>query len=172
VLGALVLIGLLGGLGVFGSAEPRVTAEAADGAHEVDPAPPEPAAAQDEPGHEGHGHGPLPAAQAQTIEASHLLVAYQGALRAAPTTTRSKEDAKKRALEALSKAKKGTAFEKLVAEYSDEPGAAARGGKLGAFTRDRMVKPFADAAFALKPGQISPDLVETPFGFHVIQRTK
>jgi parvulin-like peptidyl-prolyl isomerase len=111
-------------------------------------------------------------ADRETVEASHLLVAYQGSRRAAPTVTRTKEEAKKRAEEALAKAKKkGAEFEKVVAEYSDEPRAAERGGKLGAFTRRRMAKEFSDAAFALKPGEIS-GIVETPFGYHVILRTK
>ena len=99
-------------------------------------------------------------------------MSYKGALRANPAVTRTKEEAKARAEEALKKArKKGADFAKIVAEYSDEPGAAARGGTLGSFTRNRMVKPFADAAFLLKVGEIS-DVVETAFGYHVILRTK
>ena len=96
---------------------------------------------------------------------------YQGSMRAAPTVTRSKEEAKKRAEEGLAKVKKGEDFAKVVGEYSDEPGAGPRGGALGAFTADRMIKPFSDAAFKLKVGQVS-GIVETPFGFHVIKRTK
>ena len=62
---------------------------------------------------------------------------------------------------------KGADFAKLASEKSTDPG-AANGGDLGFFTADRMVKPFADAAFAMKPGEIS-DPVQTQFGWHVIK---
>ncbi|HET9954712.1 MAG TPA: peptidylprolyl isomerase, partial [Polyangiaceae bacterium] len=167
---ALVLLGTAGGLGLLGGMAPPRRAAAEEVIQ-----PSKPATATDkQPERQAAPPSPAAAAVAQDserIEASHLLVAYQGALRVDPKVTRTKEEAKKRAQEALAKAKKGAAFDKLVAEYSDEPRAAERKGALGSFTRRQMVKPFADAAFALKPGQIS-DVVETNFGFHVIQRTK
>jgi peptidyl-prolyl cis-trans isomerase D len=61
-------------------------------------------------------------------------------------------------------------FAKIAREKSKDPGSAANGGDLGWFGRAMMTKPFEDAAFALKEGQIS-DVVETDFGFHVIQVT-
>ncbi len=109
--------------------------------------------------------------QGEQVGAAHVLIAYKGSMRADPKVTRTKEEAKKRAQEVIKKAKAGGDFAKLAAEYSDEPGADKRGGNLGMFTRQRMVKPFADAAFNLKPGQVS-DVVETQFGYHVIKRTQ
>jgi parvulin-like peptidyl-prolyl isomerase len=115
---------------------------------------------------------PTPAAAPEPeVAASHILIQYKGSMRAPATITRTKEEAKKLATDVMNKAKKGADFAALAGQYSDEPGAKERGGSLGKFTRPRMVKPFADAAFALKPGEIS-GLVETDFGFHVIKRTE
>jgi peptidyl-prolyl cis-trans isomerase C len=62
----------------------------------------------------------------------------------------------------------GADFATLAKAKSIEPGAKDSGGDLGYFTQDKMVKPFADAAFALKVNQIS-DPVQTQFGWHIIQ---
>ena len=111
------------------------------------------------------------ARQPNEIGARHILVMHAQSKSKPPNVTRTREDAQKRAQEVLAKIAKGAVFEELVNEYSDEPGAAERHGDLGVFDRAQMVKPFADAAFALKVGEVS-GIVETPFGFHVIKRTE
>lgn len=107
----------------------------------------------------------------ETIAAQHVLVAYSGAKGAPVKIKRTKADAKKRAEEVAAKAKKGDDFTELVKVYSDEPGAIDRLGNLGKFKREAMVKPFSDAAFALKVNETS-EVVETEFGFHVIKRNQ
>jgi NIMA-interacting peptidyl-prolyl cis-trans isomerase 1 len=105
------------------------------------------------------------------IIAQHILVAYKTAKRAPKGVTRSKADAKARASEALAKIRSGTTFEDAVTQYSDDAGSADRMGSVGKFRRDAMDPAFSAAAFALRVGQVS-DLVETPFGFHIIKRTQ
>ena len=104
------------------------------------------------------------------IGARHLLVKYAGAKKA-DGVTRTREDACLRAMKARDALRDGADFAKVVEEYSEEPGAASREGSLGTIERADVVPPFADAAFELDIGQLS-DVVETDFGFHVIQRTE
>ncbi len=105
----------------------------------------------------------------EKVRASHILVSTK------PTDPKAdpnqvKAEAKKKAEELLKKVKDGGDFAALAKENSDCP-SKAQGGDLGSFGRDQMAKPFEDAAFGLKVGQIS-DLVETQFGYHIIKVTE
>jgi hypothetical protein len=111
-----------------------------------------------------------PEALPAKIAAQHLLVAYKGAASVPKGVTRTKAEARKRVEEAARRAQAGEDFSQLVAEYSDD-GTKANRGNLGVFTPDKMVKPFADAAFALPVDGVS-GVVETKFGFHVIKRNQ
>src|SRR4051794_3287343 len=87
----------------------------------------------------------------QEVHARHVLVETE-------------DEAKKVA----TRVKGGEDFAKVAGEASKDPGSKSDGGDLGFFTKDRMVQPFAEAAFKLEPGQIS-DPVKSQFGWHVIK---
>ena len=115
---------------------------------------------------------PTPVAPPEpSVRAAHILISFKGAKMSDAKVTRTKEEAKKLATDLAKKAKgaKADGFGALAKKFSDDKGSAQNGGDLGEFTRPRMVKPFSDAAFALKPGEVSP-VVESDFGFHVIRR--
>lgn len=118
-----------------------------------------------------------PAAKTKTpagewITAQHILVAYKGAKNAPYAVTRSKEEARKRAEEALAKVKDPKLdFADVVNIYSDDPASKERLGSVGKIKRDSVVKEFADAAWALDVDEVS-GVVESPFGFHVIKRNQ
>ena len=79
--------------------------------------------------------------------------------------------AKAAAADVLRRAKAGEDFAKLARELSQDPGSAGSGGDLGYVSKGEMVPQFEDALFKLKKGEISPEPVRTPFGFHVIKVT-
>jgi NIMA-interacting peptidyl-prolyl cis-trans isomerase 1 len=111
------------------------------------------------------------ASEPDRVNVKHVLVRYSGARGAATTVTRDREHACLRAEEALGKLKAGTSFEDVVATYTDETGAGTRGGRLGDISRSDVLPPFADVAFELQVGEVS-QVVETPFGFHIILRVE
>ncbi len=81
------------------------------------------------------------------------------------------KDSVRRTAEAvLDSAKSGVDFRMLAMRHSEDPGSAYQGGDLGFFRRGDMVKPFEEAAFALKNvGDISSDLVTTTYGYHILR---
>ncbi len=98
--------------------------------------------------------------------ASHILLA---APKSAPEADRQK--AKATAAELLAQIRKAPdSFAELARKNSQDPGSAPAGGDLDFFPRGAMVKPFADAAFSMKKGEVS-DIVETEFGYHLIKLT-
>lgn len=98
------------------------------------------------------------------VRASHILLKPSGSTKA--DTAKTIAEAK----ELMAKIKKGESFEKLAREKSQDPGSAASGGDLNWFGRGRMVKPFEEACFKAKVGElIGP--VQTQFGIHIIKVT-
>ena len=101
---------------------------------------------------------------AEERRASHILIKAD---KSAPAPQR--QQAKAKAEELLAQVRKAPAtFPEVARAQSQDPGSASRGGDLDFFGRGAMVKPFEDAVFAMKPGEISP-VIESDFGYHVIR---
>ena len=103
---------------------------------------------------------------AEERRASHILIESP---KTAPAADREKAKAKAQELLALVKKSPDT-FAEIARKNSQDPGSAPNGGDLDFFARGAMVKPFEDAAFSLKKGDIS-DVVESDFGYHIIKLT-
>ena len=101
------------------------------------------------------------------IRASHILLMYRGSARS--TAERSQQDAATAIAEIRDQIAEGGEFADFAERYSDCP-SAQEGGDLGYFGPGSMVPEFENAAFALEIGQVS-DVIETEFGYHLIQRT-
>ena len=100
----------------------------------------------------------------EQVEASHVLIRVNE-----NADEQAVAKAKEEALSVYEKAIKAEDFSELAKTYSQGPSAAS-GGYLGRFDKNSMVKPFADAAFAMNPGDISQP-VRTRFGWHIIKVT-
>ena len=98
----------------------------------------------------------------ETVRASHILIKI-----GKDAIEFEKNEARKKLEKIRDRALKGEDFSELAKKFSEGP-SAEKGGELGFFQRGQMVKPFEEAAFALKPGEIS-NIVETQFGFHIIK---
>lgn len=104
-----------------------------------------------------------------TVTASHILLKTIDD-NGKELSDKKKAEAKKKAEEALKKVKNGEDFAEVAKEYSQDTSNASNGGELGTFGKGQMVKEFEDAAFSMKPGEIS-DLVKTQYGYHIIKVT-
>ena len=96
------------------------------------------------------------------VQASHILI-----LIPQKATDAQQQEAKRRIDSVYTALKAGAEFEALAKQVSQDPGSAQRGGMLGWFSRNQMVKEFEDVAFALKPDEMSAPF-QSPFGWHII----
>lgn len=96
------------------------------------------------------------------VMAGHILIQIPQ-----KATEHQQKEAKRRIDSVYTALKAGADFEALAKKVSQDPGSAVRGGMLGWFSRNQMVKEFEDAAFALQPGELSKPVL-SPFGWHII----
>jgi len=97
--------------------------------------------------------------QPEQVRVSHILLKTEGKDEAA---------VRKQAEAVLAQLKGGADFAAIANKFSEDEASNTKGGDLGFFGRNAMVKEFEEAAFGLQPGQMT-DLVKTPYGFHIIR---
>ena len=101
------------------------------------------------------------------IQARHILIAHNESKDGPKNIRRNRFDARLKAEDVMQQIQGGQDFKRLSLKYSDD-NSAARGGELGVFERGVMVEAFDTLAFNLKENQVG--MVETQFGFHVVER--
>ncbi len=99
------------------------------------------------------------------IQASHILIQPKDETEAALT------EAKNLTIDLIKRINAGEDFAVLAKEFSKDPGSGAIGGDLGSFGKGKMAAEFEAAAFALKVGEVTPEPVQTQFGYHIIKKT-
>jgi peptidyl-prolyl cis-trans isomerase C len=105
--------------------------------------------------------------QPETVRASHILLSTRDPQTNKDLSDDQKQAKRKKAEEALKRARAGEDFAKLVSEYSEDPGSKDKGGEYQ-FSKGQMVPEFETAAFSLKTNEVS-DIVTTQYGYHIIK---
>src|SRR5438445_30100 len=100
----------------------------------------------------------------QQVHVAHVLVPV-------PQTggSEAEDNARTKVADVIRRAKAGEDFARLAAEISEDPGSKSKGGDLGWISKGEMVPAFEAVAFTLRRGEISPEPVRSPFGFHAIK---
>lgn len=96
--------------------------------------------------------------------ARHILFAFP------PAATQTQKDSVRKRAESVLATVNNANFGAMAEKYSSDPSAKGKGGNLGVYEKGAMVAPFANGVAALKPGQIGPSLIESTYGFHIVQR--
>lgn len=104
--------------------------------------------------------------------ANHILVAFAGAERSSEEITRTPEEAETLAQEILARLQAEEDFATLAQEFSDDATNAETGGDLDFFTFDKMDPEFSGPVFAATEPGLLPDVIKTPFGFHLVELTE
>ena len=99
----------------------------------------------------------------EMVKARHILVKVDPS-----ASEEEKKQAYQKAEDILKQVQDGKDFAELATELSDDSHTQSKGGDLGFFSRGKIVKPFEDVAFEMKPGETS-GIVETQFGYHIIR---
>jgi hypothetical protein len=110
------------------------------------------------------GEGTYNQAAGDLYAARHILFGFP------PAATASQKDSVRKKAEALLPTVTNANFAQLAERHSTDPSAKGRGGSLGVYEKDQMVPAFSNAVAGLKPGQIGSSLVESSYGFHIVQR--
>jgi hypothetical protein len=96
--------------------------------------------------------------------ARHILFAFP------PAATQTQKDSVRKKAESVLATVNNSNFAQMADKYTSDPSGKGHGGSLGVYEKNQMMAPFANGVAALKPGQIGPSLIETSYGFHIVQR--